>query len=505
MEGSLKHIVIVGGGTSGWMAASCFAKMLTPLNIKVTLVESSEIGTVGVGEATIPPILDFLRLLEIDEDDFVRATQATFKLAIRFVDWRELGQSYWHQFGTVGANIDGIEFYQHWLKSKRFGNAAEFTDYSPAIVMAKSNKFSKSVMEANQSLAGAKYALHFDASLVAAYLRQYAEQRGVRRIDARVASVTLANNGFIEGITLEGGELLTADFFVDCSGFRGILIEEGLATGYEDWSRYLPCDTAVVVQTANSRSPSPYTQSRALANGWQWRIPLQHRTGNGYVFSSRYTDSTEAEHLFRQNLMGDVIGEPRFVHFLTGKRKKFWNKNCVAVGLASGFLEPLESTSIHLAMKAIIKFVELLPVSVYDCLATANEYNRILDAEYRSIRDFIILHYCTTKRTDTEFWQACANMEIPGSLAERLDLFMSQGRLYRDEFDLFTSNSWYAVLDGMGLRPRGYDPLVNLSNYEEVERMMSRAFQVMHNSAEFLPNHTEFIEFYRTGSKSGDV
>lgn len=496
MSANLKKIIIVGGGTSGWMAAACFAKMLRPLGINITLIESSEIATVGVGEATIPPILDFIRLLGIDERHFIQATQATFKLGIKFIDWSELGQSYWHQFGTVGANVDGVEFYQHWLKSKRMGNTAAFTDYSPAIKMAQKNKFSRSVLEPQQPLSGAKYALHFDATLVADYLREYAEQRGVFRVDARIASASLTVHGAVKEIILEDGRTLDADVFIDCSGLRGLLIEETLATGYEDWSCYLPCDSAVVVQTTNEGAPAPYTQSTALANGWQWRIPLQHRTGNGYVYSSRYSDPQAAEDLFRQNLTGKLIAEPRFLRFVTGKRKKLWNKNCIAVGLASGFLEPLESTSIHLAMKSILKFVELLPADIDDCLATQREYNRLMDAEYRSVRDFIVLHYCTTKRKDTDFWRACHTMEIPESLRERLDVFSSQGRLYRDEFDLFTSNSWYAVLEGMGVRPRGYDPLIDLSCYEEVESMMARALDLMHKAAEALPEHAKFLELY---------
>lgn len=492
----IRNILIVGGGTSGWMAAACFAKMLAPMNIKITLVESSEIATVGVGEATIPPILDFIRLLGIDEQDFIRATQASFKLAIRFVDWRELGQSYWHQFGTVGANIDGVEFYQHWLKSLRAGNSAAFTDYAPAIVMAQKNKFSQSAMEPRQPLSGAKYALHFDATLVAAYLRRYAEQQGVQRIDGKVNSFMLTDDGAIADVILEGGQKLTADFFIDCSGSRGLLIEEALATGYENWSNFLPCDSAVVAQTTNEGAPPPYTQSTALTSGWQWRIPLQHRTGNGYVFCSRYSDLPTAEELFRRNLKGTLLTEPRFLNFVTGKRKKLWNKNCIAVGLASGFLEPLESTSIHLAMKSILKFVEMLPSNLTNMLPTQKEYNRVMDAEYTSVRDFIVLHYCTTKRTDSDFWRACRAMEIPDSLRIRLELFAAQGRLYRDEFDLFTPNSWYAVLDGMGVRPTGYDPLVDLSRYEEVTAMMSRALDAMQKTADALPDHGRFIEMH---------
>lgn len=488
----MKHILIVGGGTSGWMAAACFAKMLKPLGLTITLVESTEIGTVGVGEATIPPILDLLRLLGIDEREFIQATQASFKLGIRFVDWRELGQSYWHQFGTVGANIDGVEFYQHWLKSKRAGNPADFTDYSPAIVMAQHNKFSLAGYDPKHALHGAKYALHFDATLVAAYLRNYAESMGVTRIDAKIECANLSESGDIKSVLLQDGRELAADFFIDCSGFRGLLIEEALHTGYENWSHYLPCDSAVVAQTSNYGEPAPYTQSTALACGWQWRIPLQHRTGNGYVFCSQYSDRQTAEELFCRNLQGELLTQPRLLRFTTGKRKQLWNKNCVAVGLASGFLEPLESTSIHLAMKAILKFVEMLPCGQGDEFTRA-EYNRVMAAEYLSIRDFIILHYCTTQRSDTDFWRYCATMAIPDSLQTKMDLFKAQGRLYRDEFDLFTRNSWYAVLEGMGVRPSGYDPLVDLSHGGEVASMMAKALQAMRKAVDAQPSHAQFM------------
>lgn len=492
MKTFLKNIIIVGGGTSGWMAAACFSKILRPLGVNVTLVESTEIGTVGVGEATIPPILDLLRLLGIDERHFIQSTQASFKLAIQFNDWYELGHSYWHQFGTVGANIDGVQFYQHWLLSKKAGNPAAFTDYSPAIAMAKKNKFDIIPANGEHVLSGAKYALHFDASLVAKYLRGYAEKNGVVRVDAKVEGFTLTDKGYISSVTLDNGNALHADFFIDCSGFRGLLIEQALATGYEDWSGYLPCDSAVVTQTENAGEPAPYTQSTALDAGWLWRIPLQHRSGNGYVFCSKYSSDDEATALFRKKIQGALVAEPRILRFVTGKRKKLWNKNCLAVGLASGFLEPLESTSIHLAMKTILKFVEMLPVTIDD-ESTAREFNRVVDREYESVRDFIILHYCTTKRNDTAFWRNCASMDIPESLKARLDLFKESGRLYKDEFDLFTTNSWYAVLEGMGVRPERIDPLVYLSHAEEVRTKMQKALTLMDSTTDKLLSHKDFL------------
>jgi tryptophan 7-halogenase len=489
----LKNIIIVGGGTSGWMAAACFSKTLKPLGISITLVESSEIGTVGVGEATIPPLLDFIRLLGIDERHFIQSTQATFKLGIQFNNWCENNHSYWHQFGTVGANIDGVAFYQHWLRSKKAGNIAEFTDYAPSIAMAKHNKFDIVADNSHPFLQGAKYALHFDATLVATYLRNYSEANGVVRVDSKVERAQLSEQGNVASILLEDGRELAADFFIDCSGFGGLIIEGALKTGYEDWSSYLPCDRAVVAQTVNVGKPVPYTQANALTCGWQWQIPLQHRTGNGYVFSSAYCSDAEAIAMFEKNVVGELVTAPRVLHFITGKRNKLWNKNCLAVGLASGFLEPLESTSIHLAMKAILKFVELLPSLAIEP-AIADEFNRILDSEYKSVRDFIILHYCTTRREDTPFWRWCGAMEIPATLQEKINLFKSSGRLQRDEFNLFSSNSWYAVLEGMKVRPDGCDPLVYLSNVEEVNGMMAKALKGMEQTLALVPSHDKFIE-----------
>ncbi len=493
MKTFLKNIIIVGGGTSGWMAAACFSRILKPLGVNITLVESTEIGTVGVGEATIPPILDLLRLLGIDERHFIQSTQASFKLAIKFNDWSELGHSYWHQFGSVGANIDGVQFYQHWLLSKKAGNPATFTDYSPAIAMAKKNKFDIIPSNGEHVLSGAKYALHFDASLVAKYLRGYAEKNGVVRIDAKVKGSRLTDKGYISSISLDDGREIPADFFVDCSGFAGLLIEQALKTGYEDWSEYLLSNSAVVAQTENIGEPAPYTQSTALDAGWLWKIPLQHRSGNGYVYCNKFSSDEEATALFRKKIQGPLVTEPRILRFVTGKRKQLWNKNCLAVGLSSGFLEPLESTSIHLAMKAILQFLEMLPVSKDDD-HTTQEFNRLMDRQYESVRDFIVLHYCTSKRKDTAFWQACTSLAIPESLKTRLDLFKMTGRLYKDEFDLFTTNSWCAVLEGMGIRPAGVDPLVYLSPADEVRSKMQRALALMDSTTDKLLAHKEFLE-----------
>lgn len=492
MNNKLEKIVIVGGGTAGWMAAACLSKVFKNSNCQIHVIESPEVSTVGVGEATIPPIVSFIRFLGIDERDFIQKTQATFKLAIQFQDWRKIGESYWHQFGTVGADIDGIAFYQHWIKSKFNGNPAAFTDYAPAIAMAKKNKFVISPPGDRTILSGGKYAWHFDATLVAEYLCRYAQANGALRTRSHVEEVMLNGAGYIDGVQLNTGDVIQGDFFIDCTGFRGLLIEGALNTGYEDWSHFLPCDTAIVAQTENVPNIEPFTRSRALTAGWQWHIPLQHRAGNGYVFCSKFSSADEAEALFRKNLNGALLTDPRLLNFKTGKRKKIWNKNCLALGLASGFMEPLESTSIHLIMQAIAKFTEMLPTKNCE-QATADEYNRVMGAEYESIRDFIVLHYCTTQRDDTAFWRHCQAMEIPDGLKTKLALFRAQGRLYKNEFDLFTHNSWYAVLEGMGVRPDGYDPIVDSSSYEEVSQIMASGLQSLEGIVRGLPSHSTFI------------
>ena len=493
MNNQLENIVIVGGGTAGWMAAACLSNIFKNTRHKITLIESPNISTVGVGEATIPPIIDFIRLLGVDERDFIKQTQATFKLAIQFQDWRVVGESYWHQFGSVGTNIDGLAFYQHWLKSKLNGNNAAFTDYSPAIAMAKKNKFVMVSENEKSVLAGSKHAWHFDATLVAQYLNTYSQKNGVVHVQSHVEKVVLNESGFIASVLLDDGTAVGGDFFIDCTGFNGLLIEGALKTGYDDWSNFLPCNQAIVAQTKNMGEPAPYTRSKALEAGWQWRIPLQHRTGNGYVFCDGFTSRDNAESVFRKNVEGDLLTDPRFLKFTTGKRKKIWNKNCLALGLSSGFLEPLESTSIHLIVKAIVKFTQMLPTKQCEA-ALVDEYNRILNAEYECIRDFIALHYCTTARDDSEFWRYCKNMEIPEQLKIKLDLFQCQGRLYKNEFDLFTDNSWYAVLTGMGVNPSGYDPLIDLSNQAEVMQILNAGLMSLEDMVKKLPSHGMFIK-----------
>ncbi len=489
---SINNIVIVGGGTAGWITAACLARLLEQTDSKITLVESPEVDTVGVGEATIPPLVEFIRFLCINETDFIKQTQATFKLAIKFNDWANIGKHYWHQFGSVGADIDGKAFYQHWLKSRMQGNPHDYTDYSPAIAMAKENKFYIPDPKQQGILNGASYAWHFDAKLVAKYLHNFATNLNVKRIEGHVECVDKHENGFIKNVTLTDGQQVEGDFFIDCTGQKALLIGEAMGVAFENWQQYLPMNRAVALQTENCAEPAPYTESTAHEFGWQWRIPLQHRTGNGLVFCDSYASDEQALELLSKNISGKQLTEPKFLPFVTGKRAKLWQGNCLAIGLSSGFMEPLESTSIHLIMKAVVKFAEMLP-DKFCHQATINEYNRVMDLEYYSIRDFIILHYCTTSRTDSEFWRWCQSMTLPDSLTEKIALFKNQGRLYQNEFDLFTAPSWYAVLAGMGIQPQNYDRLIDISDNQQVRSIMENGLASLNKTVQMLPSHQQFI------------
>src|SRR6187551_222020 len=392
-DNRIEKIVIVGGGTSGWMTAAALAKVLKNDYCQVRLIESEEIGTVGVGEATIPQIQLFNKLLDLDEDEFVRKTQGTFKLGIQFVNWTHIGHKYIHAFGDVGKDMEAIQFYHYWLKMSQLGKAEELGHYTISGVASDNGKFMRPFDAGNSPLSNIAYAFHFDAGLYARFLREYSEARGVVRTEGKVVNTILrADDGFIEAVHLESGERVEADFFIDCSGFRGLLIEQALKTGYEDWSHWLPCDRAWAVPCESVGDPIPYTRSTAHAAGWQWRIPLQHRTGNGHVFSSKFMSEDEARSILLGNLDGKPLAEPRLLKFVTGKRKKFWNKNCLAVGLASGFMEPLESTSIHLVQSTIARLMSFFPNKNFD-KEDIDEFNRQADFEVEKIRDFLILHY----------------------------------------------------------------------------------------------------------------
>ncbi|GAB4522070.1 MAG: tryptophan 7-halogenase [Amphiplicatus sp.] len=492
-DNRLRSILIVGGGTAGWMTAAALARFLRDDYCEIRLIESEEIGTVGVGEATIPQIRIFNRMLALDENDFVRKTQATFKLGIEFVDWTRPGSRYIHPFGPFGLDMEGVSFHAYWTKLKLLGEAPDLGDFSLQAVAARRGKFMRPIDAGNSPLSKIAYAFHFDAVLYARYLRQYAEERGVKRTEGKVVDVSLrGEDGFVGAVTLESGERIEADFFIDCSGFRGLLIEQTLQAGYEDWTRWLPCDRAVAAPCENPEEPAPYTRATARPAGWQWRIPLQHRMGNGYVYSSAYVSDEEARDFLLANLEGRLLAEPRLLRFRTGRRRKFWDKNCAAIGLSAGFLEPLESTSIHLIQSGIANLMSMFPDRNFDP-AEIGRYNRVMRFEYERVRDFIILHYNATERDDTPFWNYCRTMSIPDSLQEKIDIFRSHGRIFRENEELFNPTSWFAVMIGQNILPEGYDPLVDVLSIDETRRRLAHIRETIFRSEEVMPRHMDFI------------
>jgi tryptophan 7-halogenase len=488
----IQSVVIVGGGTAGWMTAALLSKLFGPL-LQIRLIESEEIGTVGVGEATIPQIRNYNGALGLDENEFMRATQGSFKLGIEFVDWLRQDHSYIHAFGGVGGRDLGlVQFYQYWLKLRQAGKVPELGAYTFNTIAARANKFMRPVNRPNSPLGSIAYAFHFDAGLYARFLRSRCEPQGVQRIEGKIVDVALnAENGFVESVQMESGERVAGELFIDCSGFRGLLIEQALKTGYEDWSHWLPCNRALAVPCASVANVTPYTRSTARSAGWQWRIPLQHRTGNGYVYCSDHISDDEAASTLLGHLDGAALAEPRPLRFVTGKRKQFWNRNVIAVGLSSGFMEPLESTSIHFIQSSISKLVEYFPDQRFDPVTIA-EYNRQVQFEYERSRDFIILHYKANERPG-EFWQRCREMSIPDTLAEKMELFQRSARIHREHEELFTEVSWLQVMIGQGLMPQSCHPLVDLLADEELTHLVASTRAVLENSAAVMPSHAEYI------------
>lgn len=495
-----KNIVIVGGGTAGWMAAAALSRMLGH-KCNIRLVESETIGTVGVGEATIPPIRTFNNMLGIPEADFLKRTKATYKLGIEFANWTRQGHSYFHPFGVHGASIDARYLHHYWLKLRAEGDTTPLDAYSLCTLAARQSKCASPSTDPRSILATFGSAYHFDASLYAAYLRTYAEVRGVKRTEGKVVDVLLrGEDGFIKAIQLDSGQQIEADLFIDCSGFRGLLIESALGAGYEDWTHWLPCDRAIAVPCAKTNKLSPYTRSTAHAAGWQWRIPLQHRTGNGHVYSSEHMSDDEALSVLLNNLDGDPLAEPNFLRFKTGVRKKFWIKNCIALGLASGFMEPLESTSIHLIQAGITKLLDFFPGIDFD-QTNIDEYNRLSTIEFEEIRDFLILHYYATERNDSNFWNYCRTMEIPDTLKRRINLFKKYGRIAPRAHELFTNTSWIAVFLGQGIIPAGYDPLVDAHDLSAITQRLAAARQQISQALNHLPSHEDFLAFQASPSR----
>jgi tryptophan 7-halogenase len=488
----VRRIVILGGGSAGWMAAAALSKVLMG-RVAIHLVESEEIGTIGVGEATIPQIRHFNAALELNETEFVRKTQATFKLGIEFVNWGRKGESYIHSFGQVGQDLGMVAFHHYWLKMQRQGRAHGLCDYAVNTLAARAGRFAPEVHAEGSQSVPVFFAYHFDAGLYAAHLRQISEASGVRRHEGKVAEVIQrVSDGHVESLLLDSGEHIEGDLFIDCSGFRGVLIEQTLRTGYDDWSHWLPMDRAVAVPSLSNCPPTPYTRSTAHAAGWQWRIPLQHRMGNGHVYCSQFISDDEATAVLVNNLDGERLAEPRLLRFRTGKRRKLWNKNVVAMGLASGFLEPLESTSLYLVQSSISRLIQFFPhsgISIPDIEA----HNRLADEEFERIRDFIILHYKATQRDDSPLWRQCRDMPVPEQLQQKLDLYRSTGRILRSHLDIFTEVSWLQVMEGQGLRPKAYHPLADLLNEDEAAHFLGTLRARVQQQVAGMPLHEDFI------------
>jgi len=490
---NIKDIVIVGGGTSGWMSAAFLAKM-TQRKYNIRLVESDKISTIGVGEATIPAIKAFNNLLGINEKEFVEATQGTFKLGIQFCNWGGLNEQYLHGFGPIGKQWEWLSFYQYWLKLKSQGKVTALDDFSLNNQMALANRFSPARPDMPKSpLRDVAYAYQFDAGLYGKFLRNFSEELGVQRTEGTIATVRQdPQSGFIQSLLLENGQEISGDLFIDCSGMHGLLIEQTLKTGFEDWSHWLPCDRAIAVSSKRTDPLSPYTRSTALQAGWQWRIPLQHRTGNGHVYASAFSSNEQAQNTLLENIEGDILAEPRLIKFATGKRKKVWNRNCIAIGLSAGFLEPLESTSLYLVQTAIIRLITLFPDQSFS-QANIDQYNRQSDFEIERIRDFIIAHYKVTQRNDSEFWRYCKNMSIPASLQQKFDVYQAYGRVERKADELFREDSWVQMLIGQNMLPQNYDPFVDLKPQQEIESFVNTTQTVIKNCFVNLPSHADFI------------
>jgi len=491
MSKAIKKVVVVGGGTAGWMSAALIKKVLGPI-VDIELVESEEIGTVGVGEATIPPIKHVNSVLGIDEAEFLRETKATIKLGIQFEDWLAKGDSYVHTFGSPGKSVAFCQFHHFWVRAKQLGIADNMWNYDLNYLCAMENKFAPiSTRDPNLEL---HYAYHFDASLYAKYLRKFSEKLGVVRTEGLVENVELNHDsGFVERLTLKNGKVIGGDLFVDCSGFRGLLIQEKLGAGYEDWGHWLPCDRAMAVPSERMDETLPYTRSIAHSAGWQWRIPLQHRNGNGLVYSSSHYSDDEAANLLLSNLGSKALGDPRPIRFRTGRRLKQWSRNVVAVGLSSGFLEPLESTSIHLIQSAIVRLIKLFPHNGIDPSEVA-EYNKQSKIEFEQIRDFIILHYHVNERDDSQFWRDMRNMDVPDSLAHKIELFRTKGKLVRENEDLFWEASWLQVMMGQGIMPQDYHPLADSITEAQLGEMLANLKRIKSKPLAQLSTHDQFLE-----------
>ncbi|HSW05980.1 tryptophan halogenase family protein [Aquabacterium sp.] len=493
---SIRKIVIVGGGTAGWMAAAPLAQKLGRASARpceIVLIESPEIGTIGVGEATLPTIRYYNHALNLDGADFVKKTQATFKLGIEFKDWGRVGHRFFHGFGDFGARIENRSPVMHWLRLQRAGGMASYEDWSTSSVMARQNRFTPPQGDTPSAANAYSFAFHFDAGLYAAYLRDYAMQRGATRIEGTIVDVELRpEDGFVAAVKLRDGRRVDGDLFIDCSGFRGLLIEGAMKAGYDDWSAVLPCNSALAVPSERVPKLTPYTTSTARTAGWQWRIPLQHRTGNGHVYCSQFTTDDEAARVLLEGLDSEALDTPRQLRFTTGRRRKQWSKNVVALGLAAGFIEPLESTSIQFIMDGVGRLIEQFPDRDFHP-GLAAEFNRQMLFQYESIRDFIVMHYKLTQRTDSEFWRYCAAMPIPDTLQHQIELFRSSGRVAILDPNGFAEPSWQSMLLGLGVMPRSYDPFVDQIDESALRTHFARVRTAIANTVAGMPDQADYI------------
>jgi tryptophan halogenase len=501
------NIVIVGGGSAGWMSAAAFARALHPGRYRITLIESDEIGTVGVGEATLPHIKTFNDQLGIDEAQFMRETRATFKLGIEFWNWGQPGDRYIHPFGVFGEPWGGVDFQHHWIRARQLGHdISPFQEYSYAIAACRRNAFEFPQLDRKSVRSTYAYAYHFDAGLYADFLRRWAIGRGVRRIEGQVRDVALDESGAIESLTLQSGSRIEGDLFIDCTGFRSLLLGSKLGVPWEDWSQWLPCDRALAVPCERAGDFTPYTRSTAQTGGWIWRIPLQHRTGNGYVFSSRFIDEEQARDTLLGQLDGPALAEPRLLRFKPGRRLRAWTRNCVAIGLASGFLEPLESTSIFLIQAAVSDLLRLMPTPERGRAVDqrlADEFNRLSDIQYARVRDFLILHYFANRRHGEALWDYVREMPIPDTLAHKISLFEGRGHVPYYKDGLFSRDSWLSVLFGQGLTPRAYDRLADGVSAEQLEQIMRWLHKAIASNVVAMPSHAEFVARYCSDVRSG--
>ncbi len=499
---AIKSIVVAGGGSAGWMAAAALSTAFHGTDTRITLIESEEIGTVGVGEATIPPIQAFNQILGIDEGAFVRATQGTFKLGIQFVNWWRQGHQYFHPFGRYGDDFGMTPFHQQWLRARFHGDPTPLAAYALTEAAAFKNRFDRPPADPRSVFSTFSYAYHFDAGLYARFLRAHSEARGVTRIEGKIGGVELdPESGFVRALTLESGQSIAGELFLDCTGFRALLIGQTLEVPYQDWSGWLPCDRAIAVPSARMADLPPYTRALAHDAGWQWRIPLQHRTGNGHVYCSGFVSDDVAEQTLLAHLDTASTGEPRKLRFTTGMRDVGWAKNVVSLGLASCFLEPLESTSLHLVQSGITKLLAWFPDRDWNPAVTA-EYNRQVAREFESVRDFLVLHYRATERDDSAFWRHCQAIPLPDTLAEKIAMFRANGRLIERDKDLFHAASWLAVMLGQGIEPRSYDPLADIVSASEAQQVLAGMRNVIARTSDMMPGHAAFIDRHCRASEA---